>query len=87
MRGLRRGLGVRWPLALIALIVLAAVLGPVLWPIGPQEMDFGAVLQGPSLAHPMGTDANGRDVLARFLAGARLSLAAGAFVGADFGWG
>ena len=61
-------------------MVLAALLGPLIWPIGPLEMDFSATLQGPSWAHPMGTDANGRDILARFLTGARLSLTTGALV-------
>lgn len=63
-----------------ALLVLGALLGPWLWPLGPLDMDFGAPLAAPSFAHPMGTDSNGRDVLARFLSGARISLAVGAVV-------
>lgn len=63
-----------------ALLVLGALIGPWLWPLGPLDMDFGAPLAAPSFAHPMGTDSNGRDVLARFLSGARISLAVGAVV-------
>ncbi|MBN9025132.1 MAG: ABC transporter permease [Rhizobiales bacterium] len=63
-----------------ALLVLGALLGPWLWPLCPLDMDFGAPLAAPSLSHPMGTDSNGRDVLARFLSGARISLAVGAVV-------
>ncbi|MCP4383996.1 MAG: ABC transporter permease [Hyphomicrobiales bacterium] len=80
MRSLVSAPGIRRPLAVLTVVVLAALFGPTVWPIGPQTMDFGATLQGPSLTHPMGTDANGRDILARFLSGARLSLTAGALV-------
>lgn len=68
------------PFAILAVLALAVFLGPLLWRIDPLEMDFTAFLAAPSLAHPMGTDATGRDVLARFLAGGRLSLLVGAIV-------
>lgn len=71
---------VAFPLALFAILALATLAGPVIWPIDPYAMDFTAVLAGPSAAHPMGTDATGRDVLARFLAGGRLSLFVGLIV-------
>jgi peptide/nickel transport system permease protein len=83
-----------WPLILAAgllgLLVLAAAIGPLLWPIGPLEMDFGATLAPPSLAHPMGTDGTGRDILSRFISGARISLVVAAAVvvtGIVFGGG
>ena len=41
-------------------------------------MDFGALLKGPSRAHLLGTDQFGRDVLARLVWGARLSVSIGA---------
>lgn len=59
----------------LAVLVIAAILGPLLWGKDPAATDVANSLRGPSAAHPMGTDSNGRDVLARFLAGARLSLA------------
>jgi peptide/nickel transport system permease protein len=55
-------------------LVLACALGPLLWSVDPLAMDFTATLSGPSLLHPFGTDANGRDILARVLAGGRISL-------------
>ncbi|WEK51964.1 MAG: ABC transporter permease [Candidatus Kaistia colombiensis] len=67
-------------LLIAALLILGPLLGPSLWPLSPLDMDFGAPLAAPSLAHPMGTDSNGRDVFARFLTGARISLAVGAVV-------
>lgn len=61
---------------LICLTVLLAVaIGPLLLPYGPEDMDFMATLAPPSLAHPLGTDSFGRDVLVRVLTGARVSLA------------
>ncbi|WP_299818984.1 ABC transporter permease [uncultured Jannaschia sp.] len=62
---------------LVLLAILAAILAPVLTPYGPNETDFLAVLQGPGLAHPFGTDELGRDILTRVLYGARVSLSVG----------
>jgi len=58
-------------------LVLAVVLGPVLWQVPINEIDFSAQLNGPSLAHPLGTDDLGQDLLARMLYGGRISLAVG----------
>jgi peptide/nickel transport system permease protein len=54
--------------ALAALLLLPFALPD------PNAADFAAVLHGPSLAHPFGTDQLGRDVAARLVAGARLTL-------------
>jgi peptide/nickel transport system permease protein len=62
---------------LVGLAVVAAVLAPWLTPYAPDKPDFTAILAGPSLAHPMGTDDLGRDVLTRVLYGARVSLIVG----------
>ena len=64
-------------LVVLALMVAAVVLGPLLWPHSKEEIDFTARLVGPSLAHPLGTDDLGRDILARVLYGGRISLAVG----------
>ncbi|OZM76228.1 ABC transporter permease [Pseudonocardia sp. MH-G8] len=56
-----------------AMWILAAVLGPVLWPYGPLVQDF-ARLEAPSAAHWFGTDELGRDVLTRVLAGAQVTV-------------
>jgi peptide/nickel transport system permease protein len=61
----------------LLLIVLAIALGPLLWRVPINEIDFGSKLEGPSWAHPLGTDDLGQDVLARLLYGGRVSLAVG----------
>lgn len=58
-------------------IILAVVLGPFFWRVPIDEIDFSARLQGPSLAHPFGTDDLGQDLLARMIYGGRISLAVG----------
>lgn len=62
---------------LLAAIVLGALLADVLVPDGPLAADLEGRLRPPSRAHPFGTDSQGRDVLARTLHGARISLAIG----------
>ncbi|SRR5690606_2969853 len=64
---------------LVGVLVLAGVLAPLLTPHDPVQQNLRAVLQAPSLTHPLGTDQLGRDILARILFGARLTLFIGAF--------
>ena len=61
----------------LVVIVLAALVGPTVWPYEPNEIDLDSALLPPSAAHPFGADNHGRDVLARTLAGARVSLGIG----------
>ena len=61
----------------LSIIVLAVLLGPWLWRVPINEIDFGARMQSPSWAHPLGTDDLGQDLLARILYGGRISLAVG----------
>lgn len=56
---------------------LIAICAPLLAPYDPLQSDWTAVLQAPSMAHPMGTDDLGRDVLSRVIWGAQTSLVAG----------
>ena len=63
-------------LALMAVIVLAALLAPLLAPYDPDKSSM-AMLTGPAAAHWLGTDELGRDTLSRILFGARPSLAIG----------
>jgi peptide/nickel transport system permease protein len=58
----------------------AAVLGPWLVPYDPSVQDLPVRLSGPTLSHPFGLDELGRDVLARILAGGRISLMVGLIV-------
>ncbi|GAA0420228.1 peptide ABC transporter permease [Acrocarpospora corrugata] len=66
----------RIALAVAALMVALAVVGPLLAPHDPYAVDLADALQGPSAAHWFGTDVNGRDVLSRILYGAQVTLPA-----------
>ena len=61
----------------LGLLVLGVVIGPWLWPVAINEIDFSAQLQTPSWNHPLGTDDLGQDILARMIYGGRISLAVG----------
>ena len=61
----------------LAVLVLAVLLGPLLYKVGINDIDFKARLVEPSARHLMGTDDLGRDLLARVLYGGRISLAVG----------
>lgn len=63
-------------LAVLTALTLAVFLGPLLLPHFEMQ-DLENQLASPTLAHWMGTDHLGRDVLARVLVGGRLSLAIG----------
>jgi peptide/nickel transport system permease protein len=65
---------------LLLILVFMAVFGSLVWSQDPLAINIGTTLQPPSPAHPMGTDEVGRDILARFIGGARISLATGAVV-------
>lgn len=69
----------RWGAIVVGLMVAAAVVGP--WfAADPTAQQLASRLEGPSLAHPLGLDELGRDVLARLLSGGRVSLMVGAAV-------
>ncbi|MBR0649792.1 ABC transporter permease [Roseomonas terrae] len=61
----------------LLMLILGVLIGPFFWTLPIDEIDFSATLQGPSLAHPLGTDDLGQDLLARILYGGRISLAVG----------
>jgi peptide/nickel transport system permease protein len=67
-------------LAIVAVTVFAALLAPWLLPWDPATQDLALRLQGPSLQHLFGLDELGRDILARVLLGARVSLLVGIVV-------
>src|SRR6266550_948104 len=60
-----------------AILLLATLLGPLVYRTSSEAIDYGAGLLGPSLQHPFGTDDLGRDLLARALLGGRVSMAVG----------
>lgn len=96
MRG-RIGVNLVLGLVLIGTVVLGAALSFAWTPYSPNAMDFAAQLQPPTLAHPLGTDQFGRDLLSRVLIGARgtlyvgflavgIGLTLGTIAGAVAGW-
>ncbi|MBA4798270.1 MAG: ABC transporter permease [Rhizobiales bacterium] len=64
-------------LVVFTFIVLAVFIGPYIHTIDPNKIDIRAKNQGPSWAHPFGTDNLGKDMLAQVLAGGQISLAVG----------
>ncbi|HKG04051.1 MAG TPA: ABC transporter permease [Conexibacter sp.] len=68
-------------IALIALVIVASIVGEFVYP-NPNAQDLAQALLPPSLAHPFGTDNLGRDVLARTLAGTWIDL--GVALGATY---
>ncbi|MEO3999670.1 ABC transporter permease [Mesorhizobium sp. CAU 1732] len=64
-------------LAIFSTMVAMVVAGPFFWQVGIADIDFTASLEGSSVAHPLGTDDLGQDLLARMLFGGRISLAVG----------
>lgn len=62
---------------LLGVMVLGVLVGGLVWPVAIDEIDFSAMLQGPSRQHPFGTDDLGQDLLARMIYGGRISLAVG----------
>jgi ABC-type dipeptide/oligopeptide/nickel transport system permease subunit len=63
--------------ATLSAMVMAAVLAPQLSHYDPRAIDLAQQLVAPSHAHWLGTDIQGRDVFARLLFGARISLTVG----------
>ena len=60
--------------SILGTIILLAALAPIASWHDPVQQDLLQILQGPSWAHPLGTDELGRDVWARLLYGARTDL-------------
>ena len=62
---------------IFALIVILVLLGPFVCPYEANGINIRIRNQGPSFAHPLGTDQLGRDTLARIMAGGRTSITVG----------
>ena len=60
----------------LAVFTLAAVFAPLIAPYDPNSMEFD-MIGAPSMAHPLGTDDLGRDLLSRIIHGAQVSLFVG----------
>ena len=72
-------IGVTLAIATLAVVVAMAALGPLFYHADPVAMDLANAGAGPGAAHLLGTDESGRDVLARLMSGARVSLTVGLF--------
>ena len=79
----RKHRGAMAALVTLGLLTFLCLLGPLIWRIDPNFIESDTVKmfkmrnQGPSFAHPLGTDQLGRDMLARMMFGGRISLAVG----------
>src|SRR5918996_2755500 len=66
--------------AIVLLTIVAAIFGPALAPFDPSAQELALRLEGPTGAHWFGLDELGRDIFARVLSGARISLMVGLVV-------
>ena len=84
-------------LLLVTLFLAAAVIGPYVTPYDFLAQNVNQALQGPTMSHWLGTDAQGRDIFSRLLYGARtaalvafittsISLAIGVVLGTTAGF-
>jgi peptide/nickel transport system permease protein len=72
---------------MVSFVVLTALLGRFIWSTDPNNPAWTR-LEGPSWAHPFGTDDLGRDTLARVIHGAQVSLYVGVIaIGISLGAG
>jgi peptide/nickel transport system permease protein len=78
-RRFRRHPGATVGAVILTVIILASIFA-FLSPYNPEESDIKSRLEPPSLQHPFGTDALGRDLLTRCLYGGRISLFVGFMV-------
>ncbi len=97
LEAFRRSAALYLGFALVATVAVGALLVTLVTPYAPDQILPDARLQPPGLAHPFGTDALGRDLLARVASGAYLaaqtaflavglSLAAGLILGSLAGY-
>lgn len=77
LRSLTRNRAALLGAAILLVLALVAVLAPLLTPYDPTKQNLSAAFDGPSLAHPLGTDQLGRDILARIMFGGRYTLLIG----------
>jgi peptide/nickel transport system permease protein len=80
LRRMRRSRSTLIGLGLALVVVVLSLGAPLITGTSPNSMSPLAILQGPSTAHPFGTDDFGRDLLSRVLYGGRISLLVGVVV-------
>ena len=70
----------RTGLAIVLVVVVAALFGPIIAPFDPSTQQLALRLEGPTGLHWFGLDELGRDIFTRVLYGARISLLVGIVV-------
>lgn len=64
----------------VTALVIVAIFAPFIAPYSPYEVDISHKMEGPSRAHPLGTDNLGRDILSRLVFGSRIALKIGLLI-------
>jgi peptide/nickel transport system permease protein len=64
-------------LALVLIVVICGLFAPWIAQFDPYKIDVPNRFQAPSLAHLLGTDNLGRDLLSRVITGSRIALSVG----------
>ncbi|NLJ24352.1 MAG: ABC transporter permease [Firmicutes bacterium] len=72
---------IRVGMLLLILLFAFGIIGPHLWDVRLARIGMGPLSQPPSAAHPLGTDATGRDVLALLIVGVPNTLKIGLIAG------
>src|ERR1700690_1999954 len=73
------GLTIKLTAGIISAIFILSVLSPFLLPFDPDVINLDGIKEPPSMNHPLGTDSKGRDILARVLAGGKISIGISVF--------
>ena len=76
-RQFRKHKGALVGMFIFVFLILFSVVGPFVWTIDDQYVDILVANQGPSTAHPLGTDNLGRDMLAQMMVSGRISISVG----------
>lgn len=76
-RALARNRLALFGIIILSVFILVAIFAPLVAPYGPNDQNLTEKFAKPSLAHLLGQDELGRDILSRLIFGARLSLTAG----------
>jgi peptide/nickel transport system permease protein len=76
----RLGIGGWLAVAVLAVVVLTALLGPLFISTDPNSVNLSYAYVGPMPGHPLGFDGQGRDLFARLVHGARTALIGPAIV-------
>ncbi len=77
MRRFKRNRAAMTGVAIVVIMALLSIVVPLLSPGSLERVNWDAVLQPPSWAHPFGTDVNGRDLFVRTFYAGRISLTIG----------